>query len=151
MVANHLTSTCSIKFWETKKITWKLIGFHIELHQILHSPVSANQPHWAKTKFCLTTQCSSTGYNEAGFTHAAATAGGLVHPCSPIQVQIRSELLPEFTTKDTQDPFQMRTLAAPEVCEQAPLRAGHTLLSCDLDGGKLASNSHKCESSLSQN
>lgn len=39
----------------------------------------------------------------------------------------------------------MQTVAALDLCEQAPLGAGHTNLSCQLDVGKPASNSHRCE------
>lgn len=62
----------------------------------------------------------------------------------------RCEFGPDSVNKGAQDPFKMGTAAAQEVCELSPLSAGHTLLSCQLDGGKPTSNSHKCEPSRSQ-
>lgn len=70
---------------------------------------------------------------------AAAHSRGLVHICSPFQMQIRSEFLAEFAPEngpeDAQDPSAIWMAAAPEVCEPASLRAGHDLLSCELDAG----------------
>lgn len=61
------------------------------------------------------------------------TAWGPVRPFSPIQVQFRSEFLPEFAPES--EPKMHRTLfkCRLELCEQASLRAGQTLLSCELD------------------
>lgn len=59
------------------------------------------------------------------------TAWGPVHPCSPIQVRIRSKLLPELEPKKHRTLFKMWTVATPEMCEPTSLRDGHTLLSCE--------------------
>lgn len=45
----------------------------------------------------------------------------------------------------------MRTAVAPDLCEPAPLRSGHTLLSCELDAEKHASNLGECERDLEGN
>lgn len=42
----------------------------------------------------------------------------------------------------TQDPFGMWTTAVPDLCDPAPLRAGNTRMSCELDVDNSTSNSH---------